>query len=215
MEAIERATTQNTTEIALLKQVLNNLQGSVSSLTSTVDNYIKADQQSKRPNYAQWIAVASLLMGLCAGGWLILTLKINAETTPLVQRVITLEALTDAVHKDFGIFRERMVNIMSQNQNSVDDRAQLNKHLDQLSERVNNLGVDLTTETTTRHAHEIEIETQFDASSQLQNVQFAEQQRLNNVMWNQHTDKLGPYPNNPYFFPNISNRDGKKNMPVR
>lgn len=50
-----------------------------------------------------------------------------------------------------------------------------------------------------------EVETQFDADSQVRNVQFSNQQRLNAIMWN-HITGLGTYPEGPFFQPNISNR---------
>lgn len=213
-EALDRQLTKNATDIALIQQNVATLQQSVSNLASTVDSYIKADQASKRPNYALWIALGSLVMGLCAGGWLVLTLKINAETYPLAQRVVQLETLNDGAHKDISLFRERMQTILSQNQNSIDDRNVLNRRVDQLTDKVSQMATTLNTEIATRTAHEVEIETQFDADSQLRNTQFANQQRMNAIIWNQNKDKLGEYPAVPSFFPNISKRNSTKGHPV-
>ncbi|HSS96991.1 MAG TPA: hypothetical protein VLK33_08175 [Terriglobales bacterium] len=57
-----------------------------------------------------------------------------------------------------------------------------------------------------RVAKEAEIETQFDADSQLRNIQFSDQQRLNAILWNA-LGTMGTYPTAPYFQPNISRRN--------
>lgn len=56
----------------------------------------------------------------------------------------------------------------------------------------------------------IEIETQFNAEAQLHNVQFAEQQRLNALLWNSSSlGKITKFPEQPYFHPNISQKGGE------
>lgn len=50
-----------------------------------------------------------------------------------------------------------------------------------------------------------EVETQFDADSQVRNVQLSNQQRMNAIMWG-HIPGMGTYPDGPFFQPNISNR---------
>lgn len=55
----------------------------------------------------------------------------------------------------------------------------------------------------------IEVETQFDADSQLRNVQFSDQQRTNSILWG-HIPNLGQYPTGPFAQPNISNRHSDK-----
>ncbi len=71
----------------------------------------------------------------------------------------------------------------------------------------------LTEDHAARIANEREIETQFDADSQLRNVQWATIQRRLNDFQNTFADQGAKWPHisgDPYFAPNISNRnDGR------
>lgn len=199
----------NSTKIALVQQSLVSLQNEVTNLATTVSQYIQNDQLSKRPNWALWIAFASLVVLMCSGGWMVLTLKINAEIHPMAERMATMETSQDVLSKEAILARDRLTTILSQNQSSIDDRVNLNKNLDSLKDRIASLAASQAADHAERTTHEIEIETQFDADSQLRNLQFAEQQRVNKTIWEQNKH-LGAYANGPFFFPNISSRDGKQ-----
>jgi hypothetical protein len=76
-------------------------------------------------------------------------------------------------------------------------------NLEKLQEKYDALLASVAADHSERVAKEGEIETQFNADSQLRNVQFSDQQRIDAVMWN-HINGLGSYPAGPYFQPNIS-----------
>src|SRR5438445_11977982 len=85
---------ENATNIALIQQNIASLQGTVSNLANTVDQYIKSDLASKRPNWSQWIAMGSLIALMTGGFWMVLTLKINAEIHPMAEKLVSPESTT-------------------------------------------------------------------------------------------------------------------------
>lgn len=207
---IQSQTIENTQNIALIQQNLASLQASVGNLANTVETYIKSNEASKKPNWSQWIAFGSLLIALFSGGWMIINLKITTEINPMNARIAQEATLVEGLAKYDTQEREDISRLITQAQTSMDDRNQLNKRVDALTDKANENTKALAAEVAIRSSHETETETQFDADGQLRNVQFAEQQRINHILWSQHKKTLGDYPNGPYFFPNIANRDGKR-----
>ena len=64
-----------------------------------------------------------------------------------------------------------------------------------------------------RQANEREVETQIDAMAQILSIQFATQQRLNADFQNalhESGAKMPAAPTGPFYFPNISNRNHRK-----
>lgn len=218
--AVMQRTEANSTAIALLKQSVDDVRSSVSNLTTTVNAYIKSDLERKQPNWAQWGVLASFIVAIVAGIWVVLALKINAEVYPLAQEIAqnkvfvnTLanetSSFRDRVSGDVAVLRDKVALITSQNQASLDDRSQLNKALLEVQRLATANQAAISTEITERSANEREIETQFDADGQLRNLQFVEQQRLNAILWNMNSNHMGAYPTAPFFMPNISSRNHK------
>lgn len=206
IEDVHIQSVENATNIALIQQSLSSLQGTVGNLASTVDDYIKADLASKRPNWGIWIGVGSLMVLMFSGAWMVLTLKINAEIHPQSEKIAAIEQSVEMMSREAVMNRDKLSILTGQAQNSVDDRSVLNKKVDILQDKYTALFSAENAHNSERVSHEVEIETQFDADSQLRNTQFAEQQRINSVLWCQHEKTLGKYPSGPFYFPNISKR---------
>ena len=209
LSSLHQQSLDNATKIALVQQSLVTLQNDVSKLANTVTTYIQSDIASKKPNYGLWIAFASLLVLMCSGGWMVLTLKINAEIHPMSEKIVALESTQEVLTREATLNRDKISATMSQNQVSIDDRLNLNKVVDSLKDKISTLATAQAADHADRSAHETEIETQFDADNQLRNIQFADQQRVNHTLWEQHKKTLGTYPDAPFYFPNISLRGGK------
>lgn len=88
---------------------------------------------------------------------------------------------------------------------SITERAKHDQEIKENREKTQAL----TAEQMVIKAQLAEVETQFRASDQARNVQFAEQQRMNNILM-QLTKSGLQYPAGPYFFPAISDH-GKGN----
>jgi hypothetical protein len=99
--------------------------------------------------------------------------------------------------------------VTQQNSTSAQDRTDQRARLDRLEGNQADMNKELRGISSTSEQKFTEVETQFNADSQLRNVQFSDQQRINSAMWNSLHDlggKIPEYPKGPFYQPNVSKR---------
>lgn len=136
-------------------------------------------------------------------------IRANADGLKVISGQISrYEVVKESEEKRLEEYRERLFklenetqDIRSQNQQSIDERRQLQK----LSEDNKNAIGDIREKLVSVDEGLKEVETQFDAIEQASNTRRDETFRWLSIVWNKHAD-LGPFPTAPYFHSNISNR---------
>lgn len=150
---------------------------------------------SQRTNWPLVIAFLTLMVALIGGGWVII--KQQTDNT-------VLHSLNE-----FGNSRSEVTSKlrMDLDANTARDEVSITerrKHEQEISA----LRADMNTAQSNQlvtNAKLAEVETQFRADAQARNVQFAEQQRMNNILM-QLAQGVHPiiYPTSPYYMPSIA-----------
>ena len=178
------------------------VEGQINSLRNDIREWIREDR-SKLKSY--WPIISAVLLV----GWYIINLQSNANTKNLSDSISRLQVEAAASTAANAKYAEILPPIIQQNADSKRDRDDQRSRVDRLFDEVTKMQSDFASEHSMRTANEREIETQFDADSQLRNVQWATIYRRLNDMQNSISamgGKLPATPDGPYYFPNISNR---------
>lgn len=151
------------------------LENGLTSLGVKIDSLSSLFNASRQTNWGSIIGIATLLLGLIGGAWVIIDLKSqNALIPVLVQNAISTKE------------REELM-------------SEVIRHRSELAETRS----EMSTEKARRTAELIEQETQFAAAENKVNASVAELHRILSVVWNKNPD-LGTYPSGPFYFSNIS-----------
>lgn len=185
-----------------VQQKFDALSGQMSALSAQFQQFMS----SRQPRLNVWIpSIATVLVGF----WFVLNLQVTSSQKGFSDSLARLEAIVATNVR----VAENIPTLMSQNADSKRDREDMNKKLDYLGQKQADLIATQAKETAERLANEREVETQIDAQSQALSIQFASQQRLNSDYQNALHDqgaRMPTAPTAPFFFPNISNRNHRK-----
>lgn len=186
---------------------------------------VKVEAQSQ-PNWALLASCMSILMVIIAGAWMVMGLKIDGATSPIV---LSLEQSKVA---QAGIAeRVRIIDANSQASSQADqasraDRLQINERMriiegtqqarTQSIADVSNLKQQYTmivdrlqtirAENTKQSAALIEIETQFCAADIMRNMAHAHDMRITSMLWAKTFDQGIKLPTDNAYYPVICNR---------
>lgn len=189
------------TRFALLENEVRGIKDDVASLRADLQGYFRS-----RPRITQWVPAIIAVGGLF---WFFLQLYFGNANQTTREALIAVQA-SDRIHSEqIGRVIEITAQHTAQNSQSLQDRNDMRAALVKLTDIVADLGKAHATEHSERLANEREIETQFDADSQLRNVQWATMQRRLNDFQNTFHDLGAKWPaasDGPYVTPNISNR---------
>ena len=170
-----------------LEKELSDVKGDVESLRSEMrtgfrdlTSLIESRATSNIQSRQSWWGILAAVMGT-AGSllWLLINTNMQSTVGPI---------------KSLGEYNSVTIN-------------QIVNDIKKLQERNATLNSEYVASEASRKAKEVEIETQFDAQSQIYNMAMAQQQRVDAAIWNA-TGKLGEYPRYPVFFPNVSRKAG-------
>lgn len=174
------------TQLSLLEQSFQTFKEDVEQQFETVErsiaslrNEIREWMRERQPHYYRYSGIAIAIVGVI---WWIITAQINS--------------ISRSNEKDFASLTEIARQNSRINEDQTGDIAALAKAL--------------AADHSSRTANEREIETQFDADGQLRNVQWSTFMRKMNEFQNALADlgaKIPHVTGNPYYQPNISNRD--------
>lgn len=163
---------------------LGEVQRGLTSLTTNVERLATAFESSRRTNWPMIFTGIGILFTVVPGLYFLIISTIGNVISPMAERVSSMNS-TLALH---GTLIEK-VSDQAQKSASADANSQTDRH--QLNERVVKLE-DLYTKGTadrreaiaTIQARLSEIEGQFHSVSNTENLRWANQQRLNSLMWN-------------------------------
>lgn len=167
---------------------------------------VRAFFQSRQPRWNVWVPSLAIILG---GFWFVLNLQVTSSIKGVSDSVSRMEAQVANNTKA----TEALPALTAQNADSRRDREDLNKKYDFLLGKVAENDKASTADRAERRATEAEVETQIDAMAQSLGIQFANQQRLNADIQNALHDsgaKMPTAPAGPFYFPNISNRNHRK-----
>jgi hypothetical protein len=140
-------------------------------------------EESARPNWSLLVAVGSLMLGMIAGVWLIVGLKIDATVSPVVaqteQNRVSLATQAEAL-------RNVTTDATSSTQADMEsrsDRAQLNERMRNVEAAVHSGSADRRAAEATTKSALVEIETQFKAMSDTLNFQKDVTQQWLTLLW--------------------------------
>lgn len=147
----------------------------------------------KKTNWPLLFGFAALFLTVIGGGWTIIKLQTdNTVKTALSDFGSAHAEVSSKLRTDLDAEKSRgEVSISERRANAAEIAA--NRTATQ----------ELKAQNMVINAKLTEVETQFRASDQARNVQFADQQRTNNILM-QLTKSGVQYPTGPYFFPSIS-----------
>lgn len=162
-----------------------------------------ANQTNGRIAWLQ-LALTALIIG--GGLWSFAIAPIKSDVTRASVQADTASTLAASN-------KSNLDTVTAQNATSIKDRDELNWRTGQL-ENKNAALETLTAQNEERNAQRLtEIETQFDSMAQTNNTTLSYQNQINSNVQNALSGlaaKIPPAPNLPLFYPNISNRDGRK-----
>lgn len=205
------------TQIGLLQQSLQGLVtafGEFKSQTRTELQEIRTFyaglaekfQEKQKTNWPLLISMFTAVCILVGAAWKISDLQTKNTTSPLETTIKLVAVNTEANAR----LSEKMVEVAAKIRGDIDantardevsqeDRKKLNERAEKAETHLAKLETDNQVIT----AKLAEIETQFRASDGTRNMQFATQERMNNIIM-QLTKSGVVYPLNPYFFPAIA-----------
>jgi hypothetical protein len=173
------------TQISLLEQSFETFKEDVEQQFETVERSIASLRNEirewMRERQPHYYRYSGIAIAVVGVIWWIITAQINS--------------ISRSNEKDFAALTEIARQNSRINENQTGDIAHLAKML--------------ASDHSERTANEREIETQFDADSQLRNIQWSAFQRRMNDFQNALADlgaKIPHVTGNPYFQPNIANR---------
>lgn len=190
------------TRLTLLENQVTGVKSDLADFRAEVKNYF----QSTRPRLNVWIPSLAIILG---GFWFVLNLQVSSSMKGFSDSLARMESQVTTNSK----VSELIPTILSQNADSMRDRTDLNKKYDTLMVRIAEIDKGSATDRAERRSNEAEVETQIDAMNQSLSVQFANQQRMNTDLQNALHDMGAKYPaapSGPFYFPNISNRNHRK-----
>lgn len=131
--------------------------------------------RSRETNWPTLIAAGGFIMVILGGGWAIIKMQTELAVAP----------------------------ITTQNAISIQDRSKINDTVTVNGNRISSVEAAIREQKSEFTQKLVEIETQFRASDQIRNIQMANQQRLNFLMWNKsNPDNL--FPADSIYYPHIS-----------
>lgn len=197
------------TRFSLLEQRVGGIETSLATMSSKLDVWMAGRSQSS------WKIVgfiAAILIPLA----FIVNLYITSAISPWAAIANQAKATADANSIVNARLTEDMGTVKAQNADSKRDRDDKGKAIDAIINVQTDLLKTMAREQSLRVAHEREIETQFDADSQLRNVQWAtimrKQAELQNAL-HESGAKMPAVIDGPFYFPNISNRKSIEEQP--
>jgi len=181
----------------------NNREFVVQQIETKLQPVVSDITRLQRPNWSALAVVVSMAIGIIAGGWLIVGLKIDSSVAPLGLAIETLRTQTaQNTERMRGV--ETTISPIAQNSTtSLADRAQLNervRHLEtvlptgatavsdlanvrlQVTDLVNRV-VSLRTDQSRQDQALVEIETQFCGQDNLRNQIHAQDLRWFSMLW--------------------------------
>lgn len=177
-----------------VEQKFQSVEGQIGGLRAEIREWMRED----RGRLKSWWPII-VVFGAIAW-W-----AVKMQTSQTDQRFVAIE--TKAVEQAQLI--NSIPTIMVQNADSIRDRNDQRARQEHLDNRMSDLERKFASEESQRIANEREIETQFDADSQLRNIQWANLMRRSNMFENALSALGATFPkteSDPYFFPNISSR---------
>jgi hypothetical protein len=199
---VARSSAEQFKEIAALVEKSNL------ATNARLENLATTFQTSQKPNYMLWLAAIAVFFTLVSAAWKITDLQTQVTMAPIGMKASANEQSVAANTTQMVLMKAEDAKLRAEldantarDEVSEKDRATINatltKHQQTMAET--DAGLQVITAKLT------EIETQFRAADQLRNVQFAEQQRMNNIMFQiSQGKKPVDYPLNPYFMPSIA-----------
>jgi hypothetical protein len=193
-------------EVLLLKQKFGEFQRQFEDLRSEIHAWMQQRQGTWKTLWPVVVPVAGAL-------WFILSLKIDQTAQPIRNDASRALSMAEANTISLSKVAEVLPTIMQQNASSKQDRDDQKAIVSKLQEVQTRILETQAKETAERLANEREVETQIDAVAQAQAIQFSNQQRANADLQNALHDmgaKMPAAPPGPFYFPNISNRNHRK-----
>lgn len=178
------------------------------STNTKLENIGATFQASQKPNYMLWLAAIAVFFTLISAGWKITDLQTKVTMAPIATQAFQNDAAITGLRDSDILQRNDLAKLRAdidantaRDEVSERDRQKLNERATKAEER----DAELVTKYEITAARLVEVETQFRASDQSHNVQFAEAQRMNNIILQIAQKKpVIDYPLNPYFFPSIA-----------
>jgi hypothetical protein len=191
------------TQFSLLEQRVGGVEGSVRDLTHEIKTWMQA--RTTHP----WKLVALCAAILVPIGWTV-GVYINAAVSPWATMANQAKATSDQNSLAIAAITRDVGTLTTQSADSIRDRQDQRSTLSELIRLQSENRSRIAETNAERVSNEREVETQIDAMAQMLSIQFANQQRTNSDHQNALHDlgaKVPQAPNNPFYFPNISNRD--------
>jgi hypothetical protein len=192
--------------VALLEQATESNQKQIHELAETTDRQIRSVLDIVKE---QGVQVGGKIESLST------QLSISQKTNwPLMLSIFfALAMLVGAAYKISDLQTQvTMSPIVAKAEISEKDRFEIRRDVQEIHSKIS----DLDSYRRVTDQKLTEVETQFRASDEARNVQFSEQQRMNNIIMQigQGKDlKDIVYPSGPYYFPHISDHDNPISTP--
>lgn len=181
--------------------------GEIKNFYTSLSEKFNERRQTHWPTVLAWFVASTTIV---SAAFYIITLKTENTISPVQQEVAGMvavisnnKAVNEKLIETVGKIRTDLDTNTARDEVSQMDRVKLNQRSDKAEDHLAKLETDNQVIT----AKLTEVETQFSASDEIRNLQFADIKRTEAILWNsQHG--VNEYPSGPYYFPHISNRDG-------
>lgn len=215
--------TDISTQIGLMQQSLSGLvtsfgefktqtRGELQEIRSFYSSLAEKFQEKQKTNWPLLISMFTAVCILVGAAWKISDLQTKNTTAPLetTVRLIAVNTETNArlsehMSETNNKLRADLDANTARDSVSEDDRRKLNERMGKHDDHLAKLEADNQVITASLK----EVETQFSASDEVRNLQFADIKRTEALLWNL-SNGLKEYPTAPYYFPHVSNREGNK-----
>lgn len=183
LDAQEREYQKTRDDVNSLKNQQNVIQRDIAAMTITVQALMAKMDERTKPNWTAIALAVTMFIAVVPGMGFVMTTYVSSALGPVASAASINAADLKHATDSLNVVENQAIASQSSDANSQVDRAQLNSRVRQLETQVNTEVGDRRSLAAITKVSLAEIESEFHAMSNLENLRVAQQDRLNAMLW--------------------------------